>query len=698
MRLAHRRALGVALLAIALVPSTAGAAEPNHPLLGTIAGERIGPFEQFKDACGVAVDSKGDVYVADYYQNRVVVFNAKEEYVTQIDGIDPLDAGGVAPIDGPCDLAVDSAGNLYVNDYHCDVIRFAPSVYPPVKETSYARTGTIDANESTGVTVDPKTDDVYVDDRTYVAHYEAPVSAGEEPMEKIGQGALIDAYSVAISRFAGTEGLLYAADAASETVKVFDPALDPDHPQGEIRGEGTQESRFYLTDTDLAVDSADGHLYVANNLEPHFEEKPEAVIDEFSAAGFYRGSVPDGFANGSPSFLQDAEPSALAIGKGDLYVTSGNYEDADVFIFGPPAAAATKFLTVSLAGGGEGSLSSIPAGIACEPVCKAEIKEGTDVVLKATPPAGSVIAGWAGCDETPSPNRCVVEMGSDRSVTAEFEPAPVPALLSSGAAGAAIAAAAAPARPSSVPPPTRSRRGGGPTVVQKGNLRVSLDGDLAPSRLPRTGAAPVGVSLGGEISTTDGSELPQLKKLRIEFNRGGHLETRGLPVCPLSRIQIASSDRALSACQKALVGSGSFHANIVLRGQAPYPTSGRLLIFNGREGGRPVLFGHIYAGKPFATSFVITFRISRLPHGRFGTLLTASLPEALGNWGYVTAIEMKLLRRYTAGGERRSYLSAGCPAPKGFPGALFTLARTSFTFAGGKTLTAALTRSCRVRR
>jgi DNA-binding beta-propeller fold protein YncE len=686
-------ALCAVLLACVLGAPAASAAEPNHQLLGAISGERIGPFEQFKDACGVAVDSKGDIYVADYYQNRVVVFNAKWEYVTQIDGIDPLDAGGVAPIDGPCDLAVDSTGNLYVDDYHRDVVRFAPSAYPPVKGTTYTATGTIDANESTGVTVDSKTDDLYVDDRTYVARYEAPVSAGEPPVAEIGQGTLTDSYSVAISRFAGTEGHLYVADAASETVKVYDPALDLDNPQSEIRGEGTQEGRFYLTDTDLAVDPADGHLYVANNLEPHFEEQPEAVVDEFSAAGLYRGSVPDSFLNGTPSFLQDGEPTALAIAKGDLYVTSGNYEDANVFVFGPPAAATTKFLTVSLAGTGEGSVTSIPAGISCEPVCEAEVKEGTTVVLKATPAPGSAIAGWSGCEEEPSPNRCAVTMGSDRAVTVEFEPAPF--ALAGPAAAATVSTTSARGT-------AASRRGGaghseGRTISQKGHLRVAIDGRLAPTRLPRTGVAPVAVSLAGEISTTDGSALPQLKKLRIEFNRGGRLEDRGLPVCPLTQINIASTDRALSACREALVGSGDFRANIVLSGQAPYPTTGRLLLFNGRKGGKPVLYGHIYASKPFATSFVITFEIAHRAHGRFGTVLTASLPEALGNWGYVTAIEMRLFRRYAVDGERRSYLSAGCPAPEGFPGAIFTLARTSFGFADGATLTSALTRSCQVR-
>ena len=234
-------------------------------------------------------------------------------------------------------------------------------------------------------------------------------------------------------------------------------------------------------------------------------------------------------------------------------------------------------------------------------------------------------------------------------------------------------------------------------VTQKGHLRVSLDGNLTSKALPRTGGAPVAVSLDGQISTTDGSALPRLKVLQIAINRGGRLEDRGLPVCPLAQIITATTDRARSICGSALVGSGSFDANIVLRGQAPYPTTGRLLVFNGRKGGRPVLLGHIYSSRPLATSFVIIFKIANRPHGTYGTVLSASLPEALGNWGYVTGIEMKLSRHYSFQGKRRSFLNASCPAPKGFGGAVFPLMRTSFGFDGGSNLISTLNRSCKAR-
>ena len=426
-----RRALATPLAALALVTAAsapgAGAAEiPDHPIRGSISGEKIGKFEQFKDACGVAVDSAGDIYVADYYQNRVVVFDKKQEYLTQITKVNPLDAGGVAPIDGPCDLAVDSTGHVYVNDYHRDVVRFTPAQYPPAKGTTYGSRLTIDEARSTGVAVEPKTDRVYVDDRTGIAVYEPsgePVMEGGQPL-RIGEGSLIDGYSVAISSFAATEGLVYIADAATETIKVYDPSLDPEQPQFEIRGEGTDQGHFNLTDTDLAVDPEDGHLYVSQNLEPHFEFTPEAVVDEFSPQGFYRGPVPRTFANGFDSFLQAGEPTGLAISKGDLYVTSGNYENAAVYIFGPPAPFDPRLLTVETIGSGEGSVDSVPAGISCEPVCEAEFNKETNVLLRAAPAPGSVFAGWTGCDEEPSPGRCTIRMGAPGTVTAEFTPEP----------------------------------------------------------------------------------------------------------------------------------------------------------------------------------------------------------------------------------------------------------------------------------
>jgi hypothetical protein len=248
----------------------------------------------------------------------------------------------------------------------------------------------------------------------------------------------------------------------------------------------------------------------------------------------------------------------------------------------------------------------------------------------------------------------------------------------------------------------------GAVVVQKEKVRVTVVGQIKPYRLPRTKSAPIAIFVSGHIAMADGTTPPQLTRMNIRLNRHGKLQSKGLPTCRISRIQPASTALALSRCGDALVGSGQFWAHIILPGQRPYPTSGRLLIFNGRStcaggsGGscrpRPVIFAHIFSTRPFATSFVITFAIRRLRHGgAYGTELSASLPEALGSWGFVDRIKLTLRRKYVAGGRRLSFFNAACPAPAGFDRATFSLVRTDFEFVDGRSLGLNLQKDCKVK-
>lgn len=233
-------------------------------------------------------------------------------------------------------------------------------------------------------------------------------------------------------------------------------------------------------------------------------------------------------------------------------------------------------------------------------------------------------------------------------------------------------------------------------LVQEGDLRIHFDGQIAPKRLPRHGSAPVWVSLSAEIATTDGARPPQLRRIVVEINRHGTLLNRGLPLCRRSQLAYATTKAALRACGPALVGHGHVSAKIALPEQAPLPSEGELLAFNGRQGGQPVIFAQIYGSRPLPITFVLAFEIHR-HRGPFGTRLWAALPQLASDWGYITRIRMTLGRRFWAGGERRSYLSAGCPAPQGFPGAIFTLARAAYSFEDGRRLHSSLVRSCRVR-
>jgi hypothetical protein len=182
--------------------------------------------------------------------------------------------------------------------------------------------------------------------------------------------------------------------------------------------------------------------------------------------------------------------------------------------------------------------------------------------------------------------------------------------------------------------------------------------------------------------------------MTVAINSHGHLEPRGLPVCPLAEIQPASTAEALRACRGARVGEGSFSADVAIPTQAPFPSSGKVIAFNGRIDGRPAILAHVYGTKPVPTSFTLPFVVGHA-RGEFATTLSASLPETTGEWGFVTGIRITLGRRFRHHGEERSYVSAGCPAPAGFPGVVFPLLRAGFGFAGAGTLTTTLTRNCK---
>jgi hypothetical protein len=185
--------------------------------------------------------------------------------------------------------------------------------------------------------------------------------------------------------------------------------------------------------------------------------------------------------------------------------------------------------------------------------------------------------------------------------------------------------------------------------------------------------------------------------MRIQVNRHGLLQSRGLPVCEVPQVQPATTQRALSQCSDALIGSGQFWANIVLPDQGAYRTQGRLLIFNGRKQGRPVILTHIFTSHPFNSSFVIPFSIRRVSKGPYGTELRASLPQALGSWGYLDRIKLTLKRKYTYRGKRLSYFNAACPAPGHAPRTSFPLAYAEFRFADRKPMGATVNKTCGVK-
>jgi hypothetical protein len=231
-------------------------------------------------------------------------------------------------------------------------------------------------------------------------------------------------------------------------------------------------------------------------------------------------------------------------------------------------------------------------------------------------------------------------------------------------------------------------------TVQKGDLRVAFSGKISPTVLPRVGAAPIAVTVAGQIATTDGAPPPQLQAIEIAINRAGRFDPHGLPSCTYADVQPSTTAAAISACGPAKIGEGSFAANVVIPEQSPFPSQGRIVAFNGIDRGKPVILAHVYGTEPVPLSYTLVLRMTP-GKGAWGTVLSATLPEVTSDVAYITGISLTLDRRFTSAGKPRGYVSAGCPAPPGFPGAVFPLARASFSFGASGTLASTLQRSCK---
>jgi hypothetical protein len=320
------------------------------------------PNGRFYDPCGLAVDSEGFFYVSDYYHDTIDIYQPNspsytnpsskgEGFITQLKGMDASD--------GPCGLAVDETA-LYANDYHRAVFQ-----YGTIFDSGTPITGNgVDSEHPTGVAVDLATSNVYVDDRDHVAVYDAsgnPVDDGGNPLE-IGTGSLNpleDGYGVAVSRFPGsvafptpTAGYVYVPDAATNTIKVYDPAIDKANPIDEIDGADTPGGGFVsLRDAAIAVDDATGEIYVIDNTQPDYAERPQAIVQVFAPTGAWEGNLKYKITDGLPAGLAvdnsgGPTQSRVYVTSGNsTYITSDHVDSGGIYAYGPGAATKSTPLT-----------------------------------------------------------------------------------------------------------------------------------------------------------------------------------------------------------------------------------------------------------------------------------------------------------------------------------------------------------------
>lgn len=235
--------------------------------------------------------------------------------------------------------------------------------------------------------------------------------------------------------------------------------------------------------------------------------------------------------------------------------------------------------------------------------------------------------------------------------------------------------------------------GGQAEVVATHDTVISFSSRVFPKKLPRSGIAPVGIEIKGHLKSRTKKEPAPLTGLELAIDRAGKLSTRGLPVCDVSRIDPASSARALKLCGRAQIGHGRIKAQSTFPGQPHRSLNARVLVFNGRleDGSRAIVLHAFNANPP--VSYVFPLRIAHRP-GRYGTVLVANVK--LGRWSRITAFHIVLFRTYRYKGKKRSLLSAGCPAPKGFTVGIARFVQATLFFGDGKRSLIPVVGSCKV--
>lgn len=230
-----------------------------------------------------------------------------------------------------------------------------------------------------------------------------------------------------------------------------------------------------------------------------------------------------------------------------------------------------------------------------------------------------------------------------------------------------------------------------PVVVRAGNMVLTLDGGVTPTTLPRKEFVPLGFHASGSLATLDGSHPPALRKTVFDSDKDIVVDVDGLPACRYEQLVALDTKRAEAACGDAILGKGSATVRVAFPEQAPFDTTGPLILFNGGErGGAVTLFVYTYVAVPAPTAIVSTATLTRQRKGPYGLHSVIEIPRIAGGAGSFIRGNISARRVYTYKGEQRSVLSGRCPDG-------MVRARGTFYFRDGSQISGSLLRACTAR-
>ncbi len=200
-------------------------------------------------------------------------------------------------------------------------------------------------------------------------------------------------------------------------------------------------------------------------------------------------------------------------------------------------------------------------------------------------------------------------------------------------------------------------------TAEVGPVWVSATATVQPRELPRPGHgnAPIVLSSVTRVGTHDGSTPPTLKTLLFLLDRNGTVDARGLPTCPVAKLEGTTPVEARRRCAGALVGEGVARALVTMPGKAPFRISSPLSFFNGpRMGGKLTLIAHGYEKVPAPEALIVPIPIERVSGGRYGFRARVELPEIAAGYGAPLLAEATIGAVRKRAGREVGYINAHC--------------------------------------
>jgi sugar lactone lactonase YvrE len=422
MLLTAAAGVGLGLSAGRLLAATNYEAYTFSHFAGSIGGpgyaDGTGSVGRFSSPSAVALDSSGNIYVADTY-NDTIRKVTPAGVVTTLAGVAGYSGtndgtGSAARFSLPSGVAVDSSGNVYVADSGNDTIR---KITPAGVVTTLAGLAGVQGstnatgsaarfNNPFGVAVD-STGNVYVGD------------AGNNTIRKITPGGVVTTLA-GLAGVAGSvngtnttarfnapfgvavdsSGTVYVADSGNQTIRKITPAGVVTNLAGLARtagsADGTNSTARFNTPSGVAVDSS-GTVYVADTDNDTIRKiTPTGVVTTLAGLAKSFGSI-----DGTNKTARFYNPYGVAVdSSGTVYV-------ADYYSFAirkvTSAGVVTTLAGLAVSFGsvdatGIAARFDSPYGVAVDGSANVYVADTFNMTIRKITPAGVVttLAGLAG--------------------------------------------------------------------------------------------------------------------------------------------------------------------------------------------------------------------------------------------------------------------------------------------------------------